>query len=691
MRNLITLLLASLFICQISAQVTLDNLLSAPFYSQITVAPNGQRVAWVKNERGVRNIQIADAPDWKPRNVTNQTADDGLEINGLEWLSDSENLLYVRGNAPQVRAREPHNPAHLMESAAPMIWKLTVTDGKKEQIGNGSTPSVFGDKLVFNRGGQVFFKDLKTNDAPRQLFQVRNGASQVRWSPDGSKLAFVSSRGEHSFVGVYDFDKKDYQFLSPSAERDNEPCWSPDGKQIAFIKQPRNIETDVIFFPVRSAPAWSIVVADVATGKTKTVFTRPQNSIGQAYQPHTGKQQLLWTATNQILFVGEQTGWQQLYAINLADGKTTALTEGEFEVDEIQLSADRKRCFIVSNQNDLDRKHIYLVDFQQITEGVQRLTLGKTIEAQIALLPDAKTIFAIQTSGTMPTQVVKITDGQIQALTELPLRFPQKELVNPDPLQLKAMDGVTFYNQVFYPKNLKQDRSHAALIFVHGGSRRQMLMGYHQGQYYANAYHLSQYFAAQGVVVAHINYRSGIGYGWDFREAKGYGASGCAEFQDLEMLGEWLKKHPSVNPSKITVWGGSYGGYMTAHALGRRSDLFVAGVDMHGVHNWNTAIQTFQPDYDSLRTPLKGQSAFKSSPMNYVEGWQSPVLFIHGDDDANVNFLETETITRVLRRKGVDFEQFILPDEVHSFLRYESWLKAYERTAAFLEQKVYKK
>jgi dipeptidyl aminopeptidase/acylaminoacyl peptidase len=218
-----------------------------------------------------------------------------------------------------------------------------------------------------------------------------------------------------------------------------------------------------------------------------------------------------------------------------------------------------------------------------------------------------------------------------------------------------------------------------------------MLMGYHPSLYYANAYHLSQYFAAQGVVVAHINYRSGIGYGWQFREAENYGASGCSEFQDLEALGEWLKKHPSVNPSKITVWGGSYGGYMTAHALARRSDLFVAGVDMHGVHNWNTAVQTFQPDYDSLRLPKIAQTAYRSSPINYIDGWQSPVLFIHGDDDANVDFRETELIVRSLRRKNVAFEQFIIPDEVHSFLRYESWLKAYTRLADFLDRQVFKK
>jgi dipeptidyl aminopeptidase/acylaminoacyl peptidase len=133
------------------------------------------------------------------------------------------------------------------------------------------------------------------------------------------------------------------------------------------------------------------------------------------------------------------------------------------------------------------------------------------------------------------------------------------------------------------------------------------------------------------------------------------------------------------------------GGYMTAHALARRSDLFAAGVDMHGVHNWNTEIPTFMPEYDSLRLPQIGQLAYRSSPMNYIDGWRSPVLLIHRDDDANVNFRESETLARALRQKGIDFEQLIIPDEVHLFLRYDSWSKAYTRAAAFLERRVFKK
>ena len=128
---------------------------------------------------------------------------------------------------------------------------------------------------------------------------------------------------------------------------------------------------------------------------------------------------------------------------------------------------------------------------------------------------------------------------------------------------------------------------HPALVFMHGGSRRQMLLGWHYMDYYNNAYAMNQYLASQGYVVLSINYRSGIGYGLNFREAINYGASGASEFNDVEGAGLYLRTRADVDPARIGLWGGSYGGYLTALGLARASNLFAAGVDFHGVHDWS--------------------------------------------------------------------------------------------------------
>ena len=174
----------------------------------------------------------------------------------------------------------------------------------------------------------------------------------------------------------------------------------------------------------------------------------------------------------------------------------------------------------------------------------------------------------------------------------------------------------------------------------------------------------------------------------NFREADNYGITGASEVKDVIGAGEYLKQTPDVDAKRIGLWGGSYGGYLTAHGLARRSDLFAAGVDIHGVHNWNDEVPTFASNYDSLKYAAIGKIAYHSSPMNFINGWKSPVLFIHGDDDRNVPFSETVNIIEALRPRKVYFEQMILPDEVHFFLLHKSWVKAYEASFDFIERKM---
>jgi dipeptidyl aminopeptidase/acylaminoacyl peptidase len=208
-----------------------------------------------------------------------------------------------------------------------------------------------------------------------------------------------------------------------------------------------------------------------------------------------------------------------------------------------------------------------------------------------------------------------------------------------------------------------------------------MLLGWHSMYYYANAYALNQYLASSGYVVLSINYRSGIGYGMEFREALHYGASGGSEYNDVQGAGVYLRSRADVDPARIGVWGGSYGGYLVAMALARASSLFKAGVDFHGVHNWATelGIPPTAPDY---------QLAFDSSPMAFVKDWRSPVLLIQGDDDPDVQFNQTVMLAGALRKQKVDVEELIFPDEVHDFLLYRSWLAAYHAAAEFLKRKL---
>jgi dipeptidyl aminopeptidase/acylaminoacyl peptidase len=279
----------------------------------------------------------------------------------------------------------------------------------------------------------------------------------------------------------------------------------------------------------------------------------------------------------------------------------------------------------------------------------------------------------------------KLADLAPQAI---PSDFPSAKFVAPQQVIFPAADGLEIHGQLFLPGGIASGERRPAMVFFHGGSERQMLLGWHYMEYYSNAYAMNQFLASLGYVVLSVNYRSGIGYGLNFREALNYGASGASEFNDVMGAGLYLKSRSDVDGTRIGSWGGSYGGYLTALALARASNLFAAGVDMHGVHDWNGVLTNFSPHYDPREHAETARLAFESSPIASVSTWRSPVLLIHGDDDRNVPFAQTELLVDALRRQKVEFEEVIFPDEIHDFLLRRDWVRAYKASADFLERKL---
>jgi dipeptidyl aminopeptidase/acylaminoacyl peptidase len=218
-----------------------------------------------------------------------------------------------------------------------------------------------------------------------------------------------------------------------------------------------------------------------------------------------------------------------------------------------------------------------------------------------------------------------------------------------------------------------------------------MLLGWHYMYYYHNSYAFNQYLASRGCVVLSVNYRSGIGYGMEFREALNYGAGGASEYNDVQGAGLYVRSREEVDPRRIGLWGGSYGGYLTALGLARASDLFAAGVDLHGVHDWNLEFSTLLPGWDTERQLQARKVAWESSPMASVDGWRSPVLLVHGDDDRNVEFAQTVQLAEDLGRRGVEVELLVFPDEVHDFLTHAHWLTALQAAADFFERRLGKR
>ncbi len=666
---------------------TIEQVMSAPFPDELTAAPTGGAVAWVFNTRGARNIWVAAPPDYVGRAVTAYADDDGQEVGDLRWTPDTRAIVFVRGGGANEKGEYP-NPHSLVAGVEQAVWVVPVAGGNARRIGEGHAPAVApkGDRVAFVRRGQIWWASLADTLPAEQVIHARGTARSLRWSPDGSKLAFVSDRGDHAFVAVYDVAAKTLRFLDPSVDSDAEPVWSPDGRRVAFLRVPAGAE-GLPFAPQRAGQPWSIRVGDVASGAARQVWIA-DSGTGSVFREVVAENQIRWAA-NRIVFPWEKDGWTHLYAVPVDGGRATLLTPGGFEVEHVTMSPDGATIVFSSNQDDIERRHIWKVP---VAGGPPTaLTRGTDLEWTPVMTGDGRGVALIRAgTRTPPRPVILLGTGAPRDLAPgaVPADFPEAGLVDPQPVLFPAAGGMTIHGQLFLPRGIKPGDRRPAVIFFHGGSRRQMLLGWHYFYYYRNAYALNQYLASRGYVVLSVNYRSGIAYGMEFREALHYGAQGASEFNDVLGAGLYLRGRPEVDPKRIGLWGGSYGGFLTAMGLARASDLFAAGVDLHGVHDWNIEIQNWVPTYDPTKQADAAKLAYESSPIAHVKDWRSPVLLIHGDDDRNVQFSQTVQLATALRTQGVDVEQLIFPDDIHDFLTHAHWVAAYEAAADFFQRRL---
>ena len=682
------LLFLLFFTTKTFAQFTIEQVLSTPFPTELKTSPVGSKVAWVFNQQGSRNIFMAEAPEYKPRKITNYEGDNGQEINSLTFTNDGNSLIFIRGGANNSAGEIP-NPIQLQEGVERAIFMVGIDGKNLHKIVNGTYPKISpkGDVLAYLSGGQVFTVRLDSAKATgKKLFQSRGTQGSIRWSPDGSQLAFVSGRNDHSFVGVCDVASKTIKFLDASFDNDIDPVWSPDGKSLGSLRVPFSKDA-LIFGPERESLPWSVRVVDLQTGKGREVW-KAKNGRGSAFFENAliADNRLFWTADNYLVFSYEGDNWNHLYSVSPNGGEAKLLTPNDGEVEYAMLSADKKSIIYNANIGDIDRRHVWQVS---PSGGVaKQISLGQGIEWSPAQMPDGQ-LFCLRSDARTPARPAMIlADGKLKDLASemIASDFPSLQLVQPQVITFTTKDGMKISGQLFLPKNHKIGDKHPAAIFFHGGSRRQMLLGFNYSDYYHKAYAMNQYLASQGYVVLAVNYRSGIGYGMEFREALNYGATGASEYNDVVGAGMFLKNRDDVDGSKIALWGGSYGGYLTAMGLAKAPELFAAGVDIHGVHDWNNVVENFIPSYDANKRADWAKIAYESSPMPYVSTWKAPVLMIHGDDDRNVPFNETVIMAEALRKNNVHVEQLIFPDEVHGFLLHQNWVNAYKASAVFLDK-----
>lgn len=667
-----------------AAELALDTLMGTPFPTSLVPAPTGGKVAWIANARGQRNVWVAEAPEYRGRQLTAYKEDDGQEMADLAWTPDGKTLVFVRGNEAQRGA--PLNPRSRLKPARQEIWFISLAGGAPQRLGEGHAPTVSpkGNRVAFLHKGQVWTAPLDRKADAEPMFEVRGSCQQLRWSPSGTMLAFVNDRGAHNLIGVYKSGDSAIRWLDASVDRDRDPAWSPDERYLAFLRLPATREL-FTFGPQRTAEPWSVRVAEVSSGRGKQIW-KAEKGVGSAFHGVEATNQIFWGAGDRLVFPWERDGWTHLYSVPMSGGQAELLTPGKFEVEAVSLTPDRKDVLFNSNQDDIERRHLWSVP---VNGGkVTAITSGSGIEWTPVMTSDGKGVAYLGSDARRPASpMIKVGAEKPRNLVEN-ADFPLAALVEPEAVTLTASDGLKVSGQLFLPPNRKPGERRPALVYTHGGSRRQMLLGWHMMGGYHHHYALNQYLASRGFIVLSVNYRSGIGYGMEFREATNYGAHGASELNDVLAAAQYLRERPDVDPQRIGKWGASYGGYLTAMALSRAPERFACGVDIHGVYDWNVVIRNFESTYDPLVDKEIARRAFESSPVSSVKKWRAPVLVIHGDQDPDVPFTESIRLVEDLRKNGVDVETLVFPDEAHGFLKHETWLKAMQATADYFERRL---
>ncbi|HLM58248.1 MAG TPA: S9 family peptidase, partial [Pyrinomonadaceae bacterium] len=427
-----------------------------------------------------------------------------------------------------------------------------------------------------------------------------------------------------------------------------------------------------------------VLALDPSTGKTR-VLARVHDD---AWVGGPGSFTLGWLPdSRRVYFISERDGFAHLYTVPADGGEPAQLTSGRFEVSDVRLSRDKTAFYFTSSEGGPFERHLYRMP----TEGGPRTRLTTMPgNNQVDISPDEQTLAVVRSYSNRPPELYLQPSGRgngpavVKQVTTSPTEeWLSYEWTDPPVVSFKARDGATVHARLYKPANFR--RGGPAVIFSHGAGYLQNVHKWWSTYYREYMFH--HLLAARGFAVLDIDYRGSAGYGRDWRTGI-YRHMGGKDLDDHEDGARYLASEHGVDPRRVGIYGGSYGGFITLMAMFTRPDTFAASAALRPVTDWAHYNHPYTANI--LNEPQDDPEAYRrSSPIYFAEGLRGSLLICHGMVDTNVHFQDTvRLVERLIELRKENWELAVYPVEDHAFERADSWADQYKRILKLFSERL---
>ncbi|HVO82693.1 MAG TPA: S9 family peptidase [Terriglobales bacterium] len=566
---------------------------------------------------------------------------------------------------------------------------------------------------------------------PMQLTISDQRQTAPAWSPDGKWIAYQSDYDGDEQWDIFFVSPKTGQVVNVTNTREiaeESPTWSPDGRYLAYIVKPKTssvFEIDIFdtlmretkhlttgtpadkmnFSPIWSKDGrWIVYTQQQAKGTDSNIFLAEVTTAKSTLlTPHQGEQ--LYSANDispdgkQVLITSNAgNGYDNVGLLNIASKKLDWLTQDKWEVNGGNFSPDGN--YVTWTANVDGNTNIYLHPLTAREKHQRGLLIGKTTSlplptgvnspggSESAFSRDGSRLLYYHNGPTAPNDawVYTMATGKSHQVTHsLVAGVPTDHMVEPYLVHYPSRDGKWTISAFLYvPYNMQRNGQNAAIVYVHGGPTAQTVNSFNR---------FVQYMVNQGYMVIAPNYRGSTGYGKEFQQANLFDMGG-GDLQDVLAAADWIKQTGFLDPKKIALVGGSYGGYMTMMGVTKAPDVWAVGVPIVPFVNWFTEIEHEDPvlqqsDLATMGDLVKNKALYEDrSPINFIDHVKAPLLLLAGGHDPRCPNEETLQVVEAIKKRGGTVEYKIYENEGHGFAKLENQIDAYKRAADFLKAHV---